>query len=125
MKNRELFKEIPVHPYSVDLWVLFADDVHKAVTRLCLKNKGLEIKWEDDMAAWTEDVFYRDYILPVIFDPSHFDPATGSHEAVHIKNMIYQHAGIKHDFKNDEPEAYLLGWIVGELQKAYDEFRKL
>jgi len=125
MKNRELLKEIPVHPYPVDLWVLIADDVRKAVTKLCLKNKGLEIKWSEDMAAWTEDVFYNGYVLTIIFDPKEFDVNTVAHECIHIKNRIFEHTDILHDFKNDEPEAYLVGWLVGELQKAYNEFKKL
>ena len=125
MKNRELFKDIPVHPYPVDLWILIADDTRKAVTKLCLKNKGLEIKWTDDMAAWTEDKFYKGYILPVIFDSSCFDINTVAHEAIHIKNRIFEHTDIQPDSKNDEPEAYLVGWIVGEIKKAHTEFKKL
>jgi len=35
-----------------------------------------------------------------------------AHEALHISSMICQGRGINADFYNDEPQAYLCGWIV-------------
>lgn len=35
-----------------------------------------------------------------------------AHEAVHIANIIFKRADIQLDIDNDEPYAYLLGWIV-------------
>ena len=75
------------------------------------------------MAAWTEDKFYRDSYLTVIFHASYLDSDTVAHEAVHIKNRIFEHAGILHDPKNDEPEAYLLGWIVKQITDATQEYK--
>jgi len=41
-----------------------------------------------------------------------------AHEIVHLKNYIYQDRGIELDKFNDEPEAYLTGWLF----KQVDEF---
>jgi len=41
-----------------------------------------------------------------------------AHEVTHLKNYIYDDLGIELDRFNDEPEAYLVGWLV----KQIDEF---
>jgi hypothetical protein len=38
-----------------------------------------------------------------------------AHEIVHLKNYIYQDAGIELDRYNDEPEAYLTGWLFKQI----------
>ncbi|WP_374440543.1 hypothetical protein [Epilithonimonas sp.] len=40
-----------------------------------------------------------------------------AHEAVHICNFIFKNVGIELDRNNDEPQAYLVGWIVDEIEK--------
>lgn len=44
-------------------------------------------------------------------------PKTITHEAVHIVNLIFVDRGINQDLYNDEPQAYLTGWVVGEIVK--------
>lgn len=49
-----------------------------------------------------------------------FEYSEGSiiaHEIVHLKNYIYQDKGIELDRFNDEPEAYLIGWLFKEIEK--------
>jgi hypothetical protein len=38
-----------------------------------------------------------------------------SHEIVHLKNYIYQDCSIELDKYNDEPEAYLTGWLFDQI----------
>ena len=45
-------------------------------------------------------------------------PGIIAHECVHICNYIFQEANIKLDLDNDEPYAYLMGWVVEEIHKA-------
>lgn len=40
-----------------------------------------------------------------------------AHEAVHIVNQIYIDRQMKLDPDNDEPQAYLTGWVVGEISR--------
>lgn len=40
-----------------------------------------------------------------------------AHEIVHLKNYIYQDKGIELDRYNDEPEAYLIGWLYKQVDK--------
>jgi len=40
---------------------------------------------------------------------------TIAHECKHIVNYIFDARGIKLDTDNDEPECYLLGWLVDKI----------
>ena len=45
--------------------------------------------------------------------------ATIAHEAVHACNQIFNLIGAKLDSNNDEPQAYLVDFIVKEIYKCY------
>ena len=42
-----------------------------------------------------------------------------AHESLHIVSHICLHTGIKGDFCNDEPLAYLLGWVSEKLLELF------
>lgn len=44
-----------------------------------------------------------------------------AHEVVHIVNAIFLKCGIELDRHNDEPQAYLTGWIFEEINKFLEE----
>jgi hypothetical protein len=49
-----------------------------------------------------------------------FEYSDGSiiaHEVIHLVNYIFKDRGIKLDIKNDEPQAYLTGWLFKEIDK--------
>jgi hypothetical protein len=48
---------------------------------------------------------------------------TIAHESVHLTNFLFLRKGIKLNLNNDEPQAYLLGWITGEIYKVYLKFK--
>lgn len=49
---------------------------------------------------------------------------TIAHEALHTTNFILGDRGVKADYDNDEAQAYLLGYIVGEICKFLDKHNK-
>jgi len=112
-----ILHKAPINPYALDLWIIITSDPHKDVAYMNVKHPGLNITWSDDMAAWTNDHIWENVIC-VTFDKKHFEPDTVAHEAVHIVNHVYHFSGIIHDPKNDEPQAYLTGWVVGEIHRA-------
>lgn len=119
-----LFTEIPLNPYPCVLWVLFSKDPSKDVASLNLKNKGLNITWDTGAAAYTHDYIYDVNKIIVVFDTDHIDLETVTHEAVHIKNLTFSHAGVKQSPLDDEHEAYFTGWLVKELAVKYKEKTK-
>lgn len=46
-------------------------------------------------------------------------PSVIAHEALHTVNSIMHDRWIKSDLDNDEPQAYLLGWIVKQCHKTF------
>ena len=48
---------------------------------------------------------------------------TIAHESVHLTSYLFKRKGIIPDVNNDEPQAYLLGWFVGEIYKVYLKFK--
>jgi hypothetical protein len=50
-------------------------------------------------------------------------PEIITHESYHALNYLFEHNGIKHQFSNDEPAAFILGWIVKQCHK-YLKVRK-
>lgn len=40
-----------------------------------------------------------------------------AHEALHVTNMIWSRIGATMDIHNDEPQCYLIAWIVRECFK--------
>ncbi|RIV23617.1 hypothetical protein DYU11_11590 [Fibrisoma montanum] len=44
-----------------------------------------------------------------------------AHETVHIVNHVFKQCGILLDVDNDEPQAYLTGWVANQIYKAIHE----
>lgn len=46
------------------------------------------------------------------------------HEAVHVKNMLFNHIGHSETkLGKDEPEAYLMEWIVATILKTIEKWK--
>jgi hypothetical protein len=61
---------------------------------------------------------YRHYVV-AFTDTKHLSNI--AHEIVHIKNYIYLDCAMELDRYNDEPEAYLTGWLFDEIHKFVEE----
>ncbi len=126
-KSRTIFKKIRIAPYSANLWLLITNNPTFEIYKLNQQYKELQWTWEDGCAAVTASDFIgpNGNALLVVFDAKHFEAGFVTHEVIHIKNAVFKHAGLKHDSENDEPEAYLCGWLAEEIHKAYLEYKKL
>lgn len=125
-KNKTIFRSVLCNPYVVELWILITNDPAGEVKKLNKKYKGLEFPWEDGAAAMTSLEFYDDnYLLAVFNAKEPINANTICHEVVHIKNRIYHHAGTSNDPDNDEPEAYLSGWLAEQIENAWQEWKKI
>jgi hypothetical protein len=125
-KIKTIIKEIPCSPYSVCLWLVISNNPDKELKKLCKKYPDLDFEWEEGVDALTMIDFYKDNYLLVVFDANSSQMInTICHEVVHIKNRIYSHAGTTADPDNDEPEAYLSGWLAEQIESAWQEWKKL
>lgn len=60
------------------------------------------------------------FIHPLYID----DHSLIAHEALHIVGYIFSSIKCKMDLDNDEPQCYLLGWVVDEVYKAIAKYQK-
>jgi hypothetical protein len=60
----------------------------------------------------------KGYSRYVVFVKPNSSPKVIAHESVHIVNLIFDDTKIQIDIHNDEPQAYLTGWVTGEIYKA-------
>lgn len=51
-------------------------------------------------------------------------PGLIAHEALHIVHHVFIECLIEPDMYNDEPQAYLLGWVVDKISKDISQFIK-
>lgn len=105
--------KIPI--YFGSLWVVFSDNFIEDGKKIgvdftensndCL---GLAFKKRGD----------KDIYCVFIKTNRVNDMSVIAHEAYHISNYIFEDIHAKPSLKNDEPQAYLIGWIVKQIQKT-------
>lgn len=104
---REKTIDIPI--YCGKLTMILDKDlalVEKKYKTSSLENFGaVTLKNESD---------YRNYVV-AFTDSNHLSNI--AHEIVHIKNYIYLDCAMELDRYNDEPEAYLTGWLFEEIYR--------
>lgn len=97
--------DIPI--YCCKLTIILDKDLSYVEKRY--KTKSLS-----DFGAVTlkDEDRYRHYVVGFT-DPTHLSNI--SHEIVHLKNQIYVDSAMEVDRYNDEPEAYLTGWLFDQI----------
>ena len=100
-------KTIPIPIYGGKLTIILDNDlkyVEKKYKTTSLENFGA--------VTLTNKSKYRHYVV-AFTDKDHLSNI--AHEVVHIKNNIYLDCAMQADRHNDEPEAYLVGWLFEKI----------
>ena len=81
----------------------------------CIKDNEKHSGWDfiDAITFATSDGKHH-----MIFARSDITPGLVAHECLHTMNKICSDLGISHDPNNDEPMAYIMGWLVDEVYKT-------
>jgi hypothetical protein len=112
MKSKTI--DIPI--YNCDLTIIFTKDLNTVV-----KKYKLEGNWGEFGALTFEDKSkFRSYVV-AFTDANHLSNI--AHEIVHIKNYIFLGINAKVDLHNDEPEAYLTGWLFDQINNFLKPFK--
>ena len=69
------------------------------------------------IADYCAITFQMDKEIVVVFN-SKVDASIVAHEALHICSYIFKNTGAEFDGDNDEPLAYLLGYIVKKIHRT-------
>lgn len=112
--------KIPV--YGGQLWVCVTTSFLKAVEEIENNIDVVLDKEKEDLRKasamtyqfYTPDGKFRILIL--------MKPRTSidfvAHEALHVVNWVFQHCAVKYSLANDEPQCYLLGWVVNKIMST-------
>lgn len=106
-ESKILRKRIKIPLYFQNLVIIQTDDF-----------KQIEEAYNLDKAPCGYDAITFEYggDIVVVFN-SKVTPSIIAHETVHIVSFIFHNIGAKKDIYNDEPEAYLYGYIVEQIHK--------
>lgn len=107
-------KKLPIPIYRGNLFIHIGRP-----SDLLQKKHSLEIA-PDHIAA----VHELDEGILVWFEQKEFNAAIVAHESIHIKNIVFEQVGAKHDFQNDEHEAYFVEFLVEEIEKVYKKYNQ-
>jgi hypothetical protein len=105
-------KNIAIPIYNSNLTIIVAEDISVVAKKYKL---SVDVK---NFGAFTfkDETKYRHYVM-VLEDDWRSNVV---HELVHVVNHIYTDCAMTLDRQNDEPQAYLMGWLFDEI----DEFLK-
>lgn len=112
MKKGTRSKSIKIPLYTGKLIIIQTDDLEKVniMFDTMFKTHGYDaITFMDE-----EKNGFTNYVVAFQGKPS---ASTIGHESMHVLTYIYKEHGIRLSINNDEPQAYLIGWIIGELHK--------
>lgn len=96
--------KVPIYDYQIKI-IIF-----DAFMELVAKYPDLR---DEDGTAFT--VEFKDNAMVCIPSGSY---QSLIHECEHLKNCVWNHIGHRPDPKNDEPDAYLIEYIYGEIVKS-------
>ena len=109
-------KTIEVPIYGCDLTIIFTKDLNEVVKKYKLKGD-----WGNYGAlTFSDKPKFRNYVV-AFTDANHLSNI--AHEIVHIKNHIYSDINSDIDLHNDEPEAYLTGWLFDQINNFLKPFK--
>jgi len=104
-------KTIKIPIYFGELTIIQTDDFAKI-------EKQYSLKETNSYEAFTFKNLKSNYLQITVVFNNQVSPRTVAHESLHILNWIFTERNIEYDFYNDEPAAYLLGWIVEQVHKT-------
>ena len=116
-KSKMKVKKVKIPIYGGQLIIIKTDDMQAVMNQ-----HGFKVD-ASKYGAFTFDKYQNDFFrCYVVFNS--FSPSLIVHESVHVVNFIYQHVGMKLDIINDEPQAYLTGWVFNEIHKFLEQCQK-
>lgn len=100
-------KTIRIPIYECDLTIILDKDLSYVEKKY--RTKSLE----DFGAVTLKDKSKDKHIVVAFTDKEHLSNI--AHEVVHIKNFVFLEYAAELDRYNDEPEAYLTGWLFDQI----------
>ena len=112
-----MIKKVKIPIYGGNLFIMITEDYQK-------DKDEIHADWrptKEDFLGYTAALDNRYFIIINKGYKSNdiTIASTIAHEALHIANFICKRVGIKLDYENDEPHAYLISWVTEQVYKHY------
>lgn len=104
--------------YNADVWVVIDE---REASRLAAVKCG--VYHDDDDFDMRGAVFYGND-NNVVWLPADCSVSTMAHEVTHIALNICRRRGVKVDTRNQEPVAYLMGFVFESVVQAHTRLRE-
>lgn len=113
-------KKIPI--FTGKLVIVINDDFEESVKAVGLDLPGWNLAHYGALASdgRSKKGFPRYYG----FFRHNADQSLIAHETVHLVNFLFDQTHIKLDLINDEVQAYLTGWFIKQINKAFKKKKK-
>lgn len=103
---------IKIPLYFQTLEIIISEDFDKAMEKYnVVNNSNFKINDDEAFVTYQNDKIY-------LFIREDVSAGIIAHESVHVCNYVFQGANIRLDIDNDEPYAYLMGWVVQEVHNT-------
>lgn len=124
MNKEYLYKTITKIPiYGGNLIVIFSNSVGK-VKEMLSDFKGSSVYAHAYHGGFKGKNSYFVIINPEIQEKDKLGfHGSIAHESLHVVNFLFSHIGEIHSTEHDEPQAYLLGWVVEQVYKILDKYK--
>jgi len=106
--------DIPI--YQGYLRIVITKDFVKAAKKLNIDDEGNDLNLFGAFVTLSRDK--RGIPIYNVFFHKNVGHNLLAHEVCHLVNFIFSDRKIKLDILNDEPQAYLTGWVTAEIYKA-------
>lgn len=107
-----MLRKTKIVPYDVNLYV-----------HIGVPSEKIQKRFDIQIITGHAETHEIDDSIFVWFESKVFEAPIVAHEVIHIKNIVYQLINAKHDFNNDEFEAYLVEDIVNKIEKIYNQLK--
>lgn len=121
-----VIKKYNIPIYHGKLIVIVCEDFYEAILKARMKNL---FDGDDQINDCVSSAMFtvkaslsshKDWKVAIFARPSS-EPDEIAHEAVHACSFLFMERGLTPSFDNDEPMAYMVGWIV---DRVYDAIQK-
>jgi hypothetical protein len=79
------------------------------------------VAYTDEMK--TNSGYHNRYTIILNEEYGNLNYGVVAHEALHITHMVFENKGIRPSTVNDEPQAYLIEWVVNKVFKSLDKYK--
>ncbi len=127
--------ELPIYDQDIPIFIIddniTKDQLHKDLSEfLRFDDEKNEFAFYNDLLGVVDDmnmcVSFVGHFMSLIAKRSQIiNKSTIVHECTHIKSLLFRNKGIKSDPSNDEPEAYLMGFLFREIEKIFNQVIEL